>query len=359
MTRRRGRLVLTNRDHLSRREFLGRSALIGAGLTSLPAIIDACGGSTPTSAGAARTLTLAYDEPHDGTVLGYHADVFKEHLEKISNGNLKITTYPGAVLGDETILSKKTLAGDLDLSFSSVSNSAVVAPAGAVLGLEYIFKGEAHLLKSVNDSAVNQAFIALIAEKVTTARSLGLFTEGIRNVYSKSAVRSIADVKGKKIRVQASQTENAFWNAYGAVPAQISFGQVYTSLQTGVLDMAENNVTAYLAVKHYEVAPFYNSTEHEADVYHFWVSQKAWDSLSSQQRSWVEQANHETQPLVNDKAIQLWKESLAKVQALGVKYTSTVDKTAFMQAANGIVDEQAKSLGPSAVKLLDAIRKLG
>jgi TRAP-type C4-dicarboxylate transport system substrate-binding protein len=351
--------MIEEKIDLTRRQFLGRSALFGAALVSLPSIIEACGNSpSSTTSGAARTLTLAHQEPPTGTVLGYHGDVFKEHLEKLSNGNLKINLYPGGTLGDEPVMTKKTLAGDIDFSFSSLTNVAIVAPAAAIAQAHYIYTGETHLLKSLSDSNVNQAFDKLMAESVTSARTLGLYTEGIRNVYSKFAIHSISDVKGKKIRVTASATESAFWSNYGAVPVQISFSQVYTSMQTGLIQMAENNVTAYLAEKHYEPAPIYSATEHEADVYTFWMSMKAWNSLSAQQQGWVEQAANETQPLVNNKAIQLWHDSLSQVQKLGVQYVSPIDKSGFEQAANSIVDPQAQKLGPSAVKFLDAIRKL-
>lgn len=351
--------MFEGKSDLTRRRFLGRTALFGAALTGLPAIMEACGGSSASSSGAPRKLTLGYVEPHDGTVLGYHGDLFKANLEKVSNGSLTLNIYPGGVLGDDVVLTKKVVAGEVDFAIATLANSSVVAPAASIAQLEYVFTGEAHLLRALNDASVNQAFKQLISQSVSTARTLGLYTEGIRNAYAKFPIHSIADVKGKKIRIQASATENAFWSAYGAVPLQISFTQVYTSLQTGVIDMAENNVTAYLAEKHYEPAPYYNSTEHEADAYHVWMSMKAFNSLSKQQQGWVDEAATMTQPDVNNKAIQLWHQSLDQVLKLGVHYVNNVDKSGFMSAANAIQDQQAQKLGQSAVSLLAQIRKLG
>ena len=133
----------------------------------------------------------------------------------------------------------------------------------------------------------------MIAESVQGAQVLGLMTMGMRNMYSKKEIKSVADVKGQKVRVQATKTEDTHFPAYGAQTVHMPFGEVYTSLQTGVVNIAENGVNVYLANKHYEVAPVLSMTEHEANNNCIWVSQKTWDSLSDEQKKWVQAAADE------------------------------------------------------------------
>ena len=105
----------------------------------------------------------------------------------------------------------------------------------------------------------------MIDETVQGAHVLGLMTLGLRNIYSKKEIKKIEDIKGMKVRVQATPTEDTMFPAYGAQTVHMPFGDVYTSLQTGVVDVAENGVNVYLVNKHYEVAPVLSMTEHEAN----------------------------------------------------------------------------------------------
>jgi len=342
---------------LTRREFIGRSAVFGAAVISVPTLIEACGSSSGTG-GQTITLSLAHGETATGSVNGYHGDTFKAKLESLSNGNIKVNLYPGGTLGDEPALIKKVISGDIDFCFAALNSVASVVPAAGIAQAHFLYASEAHLRKTLTDSNVNQAFRAMIAEKINTFETLGLYTEGTRNIYAKFPVKSLADVKNRKIRVTSSAVESAFWAAYGAVPAQLAFAQVYTSLQTGLVQMAENNVTAYLTEKHYEVAPVYSATEHESDLYTFLVSTKAWNKLSSQQKDLVQRAASETQPDVIDKGLQLWHDSLTKAQQSGAQYVTGVDKSGFQAIATQLTDPQAQKLGASAVALLSAIRKL-
>ena len=136
------------------------------------------------------------------------------------------------------------------------------------------------------------------------------------------------------------------------------FGEVYTSLQTGVVNAAENGVNVYLANKHYEVAPILSLTEHEANNNCVWVSDKAWNSFSDQEKGWVLAAAAEIGKTVPGKAFTLEKESAEKLKKIGVKVVDGVDKSGFIKAAEPIQDSLAKELGPHAVKLLGMVRNV-
>src|SRR2546430_2493034 len=129
-----------------------------------------------------------------------------------------------------------------------------------------------------------------------------------------------------------------------------------TSLQTGVVNVAENGVNVYETNKHYEVAPVLNMTQHEANNNCLWVSDKAWNSFSAEEKKWVQEAADEVSRREPAMAFKLEADSATKLQKIGVKINSNVDKSGFMKAAAPIQDELAKELGPHAVKILGLVR---
>ncbi|MBW8854911.1 MAG: TRAP transporter substrate-binding protein, partial [Bradyrhizobium sp.] len=179
-----------------------------------------------------------------------------------------------------------------------------------------------------------------------------------RHLYGKKEVKSIADVKGEKIRVQATKTEDTLFPAYGAQTVHMPFGEVYTSLQTGVVNFAENGINVYLQNKHYEVAPVLSITEHEANNNCIWVSDKTWNSLSAQEKEWVQAAADEVSKKEPALGLKLETDSAEKLKAMGVKVVENVDKSGFAKAAAPIQDQLAKELGPHAVKILDLVRNV-
>jgi TRAP-type C4-dicarboxylate transport system substrate-binding protein len=185
-----------------------------------------------------------------------------------------------------------------------------------------------------------------------------LITLGLRDFYSKREIHNLADTKGLKIRVQATPTEDTLFTAYGAQVVHMPFGEVYTSLQTGVVDVAENGVNVYFSNKHYEVAPVMSMSEHEANANCIWVSDKVWDSLNDEQKKWVQAAADEVNRLEPTRAIELEHESMAKLEKIGVKFVKTVDKTDFLKIAEPIQDKTAAQLGPHATELLKLIREV-
>ncbi|HET7098545.1 MAG TPA: TRAP transporter substrate-binding protein DctP, partial [Casimicrobiaceae bacterium] len=161
--------------------------------------------------------------------------------------------------------------------------------------------------------------------------------------------------KSLKVRVQATATEDAMFPAYGAQTVHMPFGSVYTSLQTGVVDVAENGVNVYLVNKHYEVAPVLSMTEHEANNNLVWISDKLWKSLSDEQKRWVVAAGDEVGKQQPAKSLELEHQSADKLKAIGVKIVTDVDKSGFTRVANPYLDKLAKELGPHAVKIKDLI----
>jgi tripartite ATP-independent transporter DctP family solute receptor len=302
-----------------------------------------------------RTFSFAYDQPNT-TAYGIAANMFDAKLKELSNNTMSINQFPGAQLGQEPQMLQKMRAGDIDFVITSTANASTLAPQAGVFSLHFIFRDQAHLQHVLADPGVSAEFRAMVKDSVQGAQVLGLMTMGMRNMYSKKEVHNINDIKGQKVRVQATKTEDTLFPAYGAQTVHMPFGEVYTSLQTGVVNIAENGVNVYLANKHYEVAPILSMTEHEANNNCIWVSEKTWNSLTPEQQKWVQAAADEVARREPAMALKLEKDSEDKLKTMGVKVVENVDKSGFIKAAQPVQDELAKELGPHAVKLLQLVR---
>jgi TRAP-type C4-dicarboxylate transport system substrate-binding protein len=179
---------------------------------------------------------------------------------------------------------------------------------------------------------------------------------GLRNLYGKREIHNQGDIKNIKVRVQATATEDTMFPAYGAQTVHMPFGDVYTALQTGVVEMAENGINVYQTNKHYEVAPIMSLSEHEANNNVVWVSDKVWNSLNDEQKSWVQAAADEISKVMPEKALGLEHESMARLEKMGIKFVKGVDKSGFIKEAEPIQDKLAQQLGPGAVKVLQLVR---
>ena len=304
-----------------------------------------------------KHYSLGYDQPHT-TAYGAAADIFQAKLSELSHGTMLIDQFPGAQLGQEPQMLQKIRTGDIDFIFSATANAATLSPESGVLSIHFLFRSEDHLVRAVADPRLVGAMRELFAETVKDARMLTLLTLGLRNLYGKKEIHTIDDIRNLKIRVQATPTEDAMFPAYGAQTVHMPFGSVYTSLQTGVIDMAENGINVYDSNKHYEVAPIMSLTGHEANANLLWISGKLWDSLTAEQRSWVEAAANEVGAKEPALAIGLEAKSRAKLEKIGVKFVADVDKSGFIKAAQPLQDKIASDLGPHAVKVVGVIRSI-
>ena len=292
---------------------------------------------------------FAYDQPKN-TGYGIVGDLFENKLKELSKGTMLIDQYPGAQLGQEPQVLQLVKAGDIEFCISSSANAATVAPESGVMSLHFLFRSEDHLKKAMADAAVVKAVRDMIEETVKGSHVIGLATLGLRSLYSKREIRKIDDIKGVKVRVQATPTEDTMFPAYGAQTVHMPFGNVYTSLQTGVVDAAENGVNVYLVNKHYEVAPILSMSEHEANNSLIWVSDKLWSSLSAEQKGWVQAAADEVNKTQPARALELEHQSATKLKSIGVKIVD-VDKSGFITVAKPYLEKMSHDLGPHAEKI--------
>ncbi len=311
----------------------------------------------PNDAAAQKKYSFAYDQPNT-TAYGIAAKIFDDKLTQLSGGKMGINQFPGAQLGTEPQTLQKMRAGDIDFVITSTANASSIAPQAGVFSLHFIFRDEDHLSKSLANKEVSEAFKAMIKDSVKGGQVIALLTMGFRNMYGKKEITKVEDLKGQKVRVQATKTEDTHFPAYGTQTVHMPFGEVYISLQTGVVNFAENGVNVYEQNKHYEVAPVLSFTQHEANNNCLWVSDKTWNAFTDQEKKWVQEAADEISKREPALALKLEADSALKLKKIGVKVVEKVNKEGFQKAAAPIQDSLAKELGPHAVKILDLVRKV-
>jgi tripartite ATP-independent transporter DctP family solute receptor len=311
------------------------------------------------SAGAqeVKHYRFAHDQQlNTGYSVAY--DIFSAKLKELSKGTMLVDQYPGAQLGQESQLLQLVKAGDLEFAIVSSANTSTISPQAGVMSLHFLFRNEGHVIKALADKQVIDAIKAMIDDTTQGLHVIATGSQGVRNIYSKKEVHKVDDVKGLKIRVQATATEDTMFPAYGAQTVHMPFGSVYTSLQTGVVEAAENSINVYLVNKHYEVAPVLSITEHEANNALLFISDKLWQSLSAEQKQWVTTAAADVSANEPAKAFELEKAAATKLKTMGVKIIPDVDKSGFTQVADPYLDKLAKELGPHADKIKTLIRAI-
>lgn len=338
--------------HLSRRRHL----ILGVAAATALALVGCAGGNGGAGGGGdSQEFVFAYEGPEE-TAQGIAADIFGEALEEESGGSMTIQQFPAAQLGGEPELLEKVRSGDLDFIISSTANAAAIAPASGVMSLHYLVGSPEEAIAVFGDEGVNQAYKDMAAEAVTGAQPLTLFTLPLRNMYGGREVRSVEDIQGAKIRVQATATEDAIFSAYGAQPVHMAFPELYSALQTGVVELAENAVTYYGLNKHYEVAPVMSMTEHEANGQVIWVSDTTWNAMTPEQQEAITAAANRVRAEQPTKAFELQAELQQEYAELGVKFVTDIDKQSFQEISVPMQDQLAADLGPAAVEILERLR---
>ncbi|WP_420831359.1 TRAP transporter substrate-binding protein [Bradyrhizobium acaciae] len=332
---------------------MGYSAgIVGIAMTAAALLLPARAGAQEV-----KHFRFAYDQPRN-TGYSVAGDLFADKLKELSKGTLIVDQYPGAQLGQEPQLLQLVKSGDIEFAIISSANTATISPQAGVMSLHFLFRNDAHVIKALADPQVFDAIRTMIDETAQGLHVIGTGSQGVRHIYSKREIHNVGDLKGVKVRVQATATEDTMFPAYGAQTVHMPFGSVYTSLQTGVVDAAENSINVYLVNKHYEVAPVLSITEHEANNALLFVSDKLWQSLSAEQKQWVQAAANEVSAKEPQKAFELERNALTKLKSFGVKVVEDVDKKSFTAVADPYLDKLAKELGPHAEKIKNLIRAI-
>ncbi|HTV74871.1 MAG TPA: TRAP transporter substrate-binding protein [Candidatus Acidoferrales bacterium] len=332
----------------SRAAFLAGTTAASAAVLGFPALVRA---------DDTRTLSFAHVNP-PGTGYDIIATTFATKLLELSGGTLQLQIFPNGQLGQEEQLAQKIRAGSVDLAITSTANFSSAMPAAGVFSLEYLYPTEDSILSSIRDPGINDTFRTMVRENLPGVLALGLFTQSFRNMYASFPIKSVADIKGKRVRVQATKTEDAFMTAYGAIPVHVQFNGVGPALKDGTVQVAENGIQVYLSTKHYEVAPVLSLTQHEANNSTVIMSENTWDGLTPAQQRFVVQAFETARHIELPRGAVLDHAAIGTLEGLGVTVIDNVDKESFAEIARPIIDAQAALLGTYATEIVAQIRAL-
>jgi len=288
------------------KKFLSFAALLAAMFLASPAA-------------AAVVLQLSDNQPGDyPTTIG---DLkFAELVAQRTNGNIKIDVYHSAQLFDEKSAIESAQMGGLAFCRVNAQPLSDFTPALGVLSLPYIFRDEDHLWKTLNGPVGESLLKEMEANGLV---GLTYYDSGSRNFYnSRREVKSPADMKGLKIRVQQSKLMMGMVEAVGASATPMAYGEVYTGLQSGVIDGAENNWPSYYSTSHYEVARYFTLDHHTRTPEILCMSKAVWDKLSAEEQKIIKQAAMESQA-DQRKAWKAYEEKSIKAITDGGKNTVT------------------------------------
>jgi len=262
-----------------------------------------------------RYLKLAHTLPPDHPV--HNAMVFMaQRCAELSNGKMEIEIYPSEQLGSEQQCVELLQIGSLAITKVSAAVMESFTDDYKVLGLPYIFRDSSHTVK-VLDGDIGQEL--LLSTEDRYIRGLCFYDAGSRSFYTISKpILKPEDLEGMKIRVMKSKTAMDMVKALGGSPTPISYGELYTALQSGVVDGAENNPPSFYTSHHYEVCKYYALDEHTSVPDVLIISQHIWNKLNDQEKEWIQQAANESVAIER----QLWfdsvNKSLEEVQKAGV-----------------------------------------
>ncbi len=244
---------------------------------------------------------------------------FAELVEQKTNGRIHIDVYHGGQLGDEKAVIEQLQFGAIDFTRVSISPLSEFEKSLNVLQLPYLYKDAAQMWR-VLDGKIGEKFLSSMEKN--NLIGLSWFDAGARNFYdSKRPVTKLEDMKGLKIRVQESQLMMGMVAALGANATPMAYGEVYSGLQTGVIDGAENNWPSYDSVSHYEVAKYYVLDEHTRVPEMQLVAKSTWDKFSDEDKAIIKECALESAKLERELWAAKEKASEDKVRAAGCTIT--------------------------------------
>ncbi|MFA3792032.1 TRAP transporter substrate-binding protein [Aliiglaciecola sp. SL4] len=298
------------------------------------------------------TIPLAHtlDVNHPVHVALLHMD---KRLQELSSGQMKLKIFPSGQLGSEREILELVQIGSLGMTKVSASPLEAFVPKMKVFSLPYLFNDNKHYWDTLNGEVGKGLLNEGTAFRI---KGLGYFDAGSRSFYSSdNLIKTPTDLNGMKIRVMNSQSAVDMVNTIGGSATPVSFGELYTALQQGVVDGAENNPPSFYFSKHYEVSKYYLLDEHTSIPDVIIIGTHIWNNLNNQQQGWLSQAMREATAYQRI----LWKESteqsLKAVKEAGVEII-VADKKPFQESVKPVYDNLKDQ---EIIKLVDEIKLIG
>jgi tripartite ATP-independent transporter DctP family solute receptor len=297
------------------------------------------------------TLRAADNQPENyPTVVGLRA--MADYLAENSDGRIQMEVFAGGQLGDERSTIEQAQLGVIDIVRTSTSPvGEFYAPMG-VYSLPYLFRDEAHFV-NVLEGEVGEELLSGLSEAGLVG--LAYYDSGSRNFYTtETPIRSVADLQGLRIRTQESQVVLDMMEALGADPVPLPFAEVYSALQTGVIDGAENNFPSYgpEGVRHFEVAPYYTLDAHARVPEIVMISSSTWERLSPEDQALVREAALASVPVQFEAWAELVERSRQAVEEAGSEIIE-VDIAEFQEAVAPVIEEYSAVYGDLVGRIQD------
>ena len=258
-------------------------------------------------------------------------------ISEKTGGRLCVEVYFGAQLGEEKDTIEQTQFGVIDLNRISLGPFNNIIPETQVPSLPYIFRSDEHM-HNVMDGPIGQQILDAFAAHDLIG--LAFYDGGSRSFYnSKKAINSIDDMKGMKFRVMQSDIFVDMVAALGATATPMPYGEVYSGIQTGVIDGAENNWPSYDTSHHYEVAKYYTLDQHLIVPEVLVMAKKTWEKLSAEDQALVKQAAKDSVPKMRELWYAQEKVSEDKIRAAGNEIVTNIDKAPFIAAMKPVYEK--------------------
>ena len=286
-------------------------------------------------AAQAQTVLKSHDTHPAGYPTVAAVESMGKKLETATQGRIRIQTFPGAVLGQEKEAVEQVQLGAIQMARISLGVIGPVVPEVDVFNMPFVFRDVNHM-RAVIDGPIGQELLDKVSASPARLIGLGWMDGGARSLYTKKPVRTPADLKGQKVRMMGNPLFVDTMNAMGGNGIAMAYGEVFTSLQTGVIDGAENNPPSYFTANHYNTpAKYYTQTNHLIIPEILVMSKVAWDKLSAADQALVRKLAREAQ--MEQRA--LWDKSVAdytaKLKAAGVEFIN-IDNKPFYDATEPV-----------------------
>jgi tripartite ATP-independent transporter DctP family solute receptor len=273
-----------------------------------------------------------------------------ESLKKASGGKHSIKVFNKGALGTEKETLDQVKIGALDFTRVNISPMNGICAKTQVPTMPFLFRSVEHMRK-VLDGPVGEEILKDCEPQGFVG--LAFYDSGARSIYAKKPIKSVADTKGMKIRVQQSDLWVALVSAMGANPTPMPFGEVYTALKTGIIDAAENNYPSYDTSKHYEAVKFYSKTEHSMAPEMLVMSKVVYDKLPPAEQQMIRKAAKDSVAVQRKSWDEQEAKSLGVLKAAGVEIVE-VDKASFQKAMTPVYDKFITT--PDMKRLVKAVQ---
>jgi tripartite ATP-independent transporter DctP family solute receptor len=275
-------------------------------------------------------------------------------IEEKTAGRLQIRVFHSRQLGEEKETIEQTRVGAIDLNRTNVALIGTFVPATNVLAMPFLFRSIEHLHK-VLDGPIGDEILGSFERSGFVG--LAFYDSGARSIYnSVRPIRSIADMKGLRLRVQQSALMSEMMKALGAEPIELPYGQVATGLATRLIDGAENNWPSFVTTDHYRYAGFYTLTEHTMSPEVLVMSRAAWTSLSDEDHAIFREAARQSSHFMRERWKDLEEQSRRKAEAASVTIVTDFDREQFEEAMADIYRKAQHD--PPTATLIERIRKV-